>query len=73
MCDRCNSTNYGETLKVRSGEHTRISPLTFRKTKPSKESSICDHLFAVISRLLRSVTSWQMEIINSFLKSKKAC
>ena len=27
-----------------SGEHIGILPLTFRKTKPSKESSIRDHL-----------------------------
>ena len=31
-------------LKVRSGEHIGISPLTFRKVKPSKESAIRDHL-----------------------------
>ena len=31
-------------LKVRSGEHVGISPLTFKKTKPSKKSSIRDHL-----------------------------
>ena len=46
-CGRCNSTYYGETdrhLKVRSGEHIGISPLTFKKTKPSKESAIRDHL-----------------------------
>ena len=46
-CGRCNSTYYGETnrhLKVRSGEHIGISPLTFKKTKPSKESTIRDHL-----------------------------
>ena len=46
-CGRCNSTYYGETdrqLKVRSGEHIEISPLTFKKTKPSKESPIHDHL-----------------------------
>ena len=42
-CGRCNSTYYGETdrhLKVWSGEHIGISPLTFKKTKPSKESAI---------------------------------
>ena len=46
-CGRCNSTYYGETdrlLKVRSAEHIGISPLTFKKTKPSKESAIRDHL-----------------------------
>ena len=31
-------------LKVRSGKHIGISPLTFKKAKPSKESSIRDHL-----------------------------
>ena len=42
-CGRCNSTYYGETdrhLKVRSGEHIGISPLTLKKTK---ESAIRDH------------------------------
>ena len=46
-CGRCNSSYYGETerhVKVSSGEHIGISPLTFKKTKPSKESSIHDHL-----------------------------
>ena len=41
------SSYYRETdrhLKVRSGEHIGISPLTFRKVKPSKESVIRDHL-----------------------------
>ena len=31
-------------LKVRSREHVGISHLTFKKTKPSKESLIRDHL-----------------------------
>ena len=47
MCGRCTSTYYGETdrhLKVKSGEHIGISPLTFKKTKLSKESTICNHL-----------------------------
>ena len=46
-CRRCNSSYYGEAdrrLKVRSGEHIEISPLTFRKGKPSKETAIRDHL-----------------------------
>ena len=46
MCDRGNSSYYGETernLKVRSGEHIGIAMLTFKKTKPYKESSIHDH------------------------------
>ena len=45
-CGRCSSTYYGETdrhLKVRSREHIGISPLTFKKTKPSKESAIREH------------------------------
>ena len=47
MCGRCNSSYYGETnihLKVRSGKHIGISPLTFAKVEPSKESAIRDHL-----------------------------
>ena len=68
MCGRCNSTYYGEVekqLKVRSREHIGISPLTFKNTKTSKESSKpC---------LFRGLPSWQMEIVNLFLKSKKAC
>ena len=43
----CNASYYGETdghLKVRSGEHIGISPLTFKKVKPLVESSIRDHL-----------------------------
>ena len=46
-CGKCNSTYYGETdrhLKVRFGEHTGISPLTFKKTKPWKENAIRDYL-----------------------------
>ena len=47
-CGRCNSAYYGETdrhLKVRSGKHIGISPLTFKKTKTSRESVIRDHLW----------------------------
>ena len=46
-CGRYNSSYYGETerhLKARSGEHIVISPFTFKKTKPSKESSIRGHI-----------------------------
>ena len=46
-CGRCNSSYYDETernSKVRFAEHLRKLPLTFKKTKPSKESSIRDHL-----------------------------
>ena len=44
---RYNSSYYGEMdrhLKVLSGEHIVVSPLTFQKTKTSKESVICEHL-----------------------------
>ena len=47
MCGRGDSTYYGETdrhLKVRTEEYVGMSPLTSRKTKPSKENAICDHL-----------------------------
>ena len=47
MCGRCNSSYYGEKdrhLNFRSGEYIGISPLTFGKVKPSKESAIYDHL-----------------------------
>ena len=47
VCGRCNYSYYGETerhLKVRSGKHIGISPLTFKKRKPSKENSIHEHL-----------------------------
>ena len=46
-CGGCSSSYYGETdrhFKVRLCKHIRISPLTFKKMKPSKESSIHDHL-----------------------------
>ena len=42
LCRRCNSAYYGET-----GRHLKVigmSSLTFRITKPSKESAIRDHL-----------------------------
>ena len=47
MCGRCNASYYGETdrhLKVRSGEHIDISPLTFKKVRLSAKSSIRDYL-----------------------------
>ena len=47
QCGRCNSSYIGETdrhLKVRSGEHIGISPLTFNKVKPSvRDHLFCDH------------------------------
>ena len=47
QCGKCNSSYIGEAdrhLKVSSGEHIGISPLTFNKVKPSAESSVRDHL-----------------------------
>ena len=48
QCGRCNSSYIGETdrhLKVRSGDHIGISPLTFNKVKPSVRDHLlfCDH------------------------------
>ena len=46
-CGRFNSSYYSEAvkiIKVRCGEYIGISPLIFRKVRPSKESAICDHL-----------------------------
>ena len=47
MYGRFNSPYCSEMVRNligRSGEHISISPLIFRKVKPSKESTICDHL-----------------------------
>ena len=46
-CGRRSSTYYGETerhVKVSSGKHIGISPLIFKKTKPSRESAVRGHL-----------------------------
>ena len=77
-CGRCNSTYYEETdrhVKVRSGEHIGISPLTFNKTKPSKESAIRDHLlncnnipsFEEFAILANGNTKFVLEIKESLL------
>ena len=47
LCGRYSSPYHDETdrhLKVRSGEHIGISPLSFTNIKSSKESAIRDHL-----------------------------
>ena len=52
---KCNSSYYSgiqRHLKFRSCEHIRISLFTFRETKPSKESSIRDHLLQPDNNLL---------------------
>ena len=54
QCDRCNSSYYGETesqLKVRSGEHIEISPLTFKNTEPSKGIRYVIIIYHVIQTL----------------------
>ena len=77
-CGRWNSSYYSETerhLKVRSGEHIGITPLTFNKTKPSKESSIRDHLlerdnnpfFDEFTILARRNKNYLLEIKDSLL------
>ena len=75
-CGRCNPSYYDETerhLKVRSGKQIGISPLTFKKNKPSKERGIHDCLLNCTNiRLLGILPIWQTEITNSFMKSKKA-
>ena len=39
-------------IKVRSGKHIGISKLTFKKTKPSRESLIRGHIYNMIITLL---------------------
>ena len=50
---RCNATYYGETsrhLSVRVGEHSGVSPLTWKKSNSKKYTSVkddvlfCDHI-----------------------------
>ena len=51
QCGRCNASYYGENvrhLKISLGEDIAISPLTFKKFKPSSEISIRDHLLFCI-------------------------
>ena len=78
QCGRCNSSYIGETdrhLKVRSGEHIGISPLTFNKVKPSAESSVrhhllfCDHSpsFDVFTILTHGNNKLLLEIKESLL------
>ena len=70
-CGTCNSSYYGETernLKVKSGEHIGISPLTFKYTKPSKESSIRDNpSFDEFTILVHGNKKFLLEIKESVL------
>ena len=55
MCGRCNSFYYGETethLKVRSGKHTGISLLTFKKRNHLKRVQYVTTFYNVIITLL---------------------
>ena len=78
QCGKCNTSFYGETdrhLKVRSGEHIGISPLNFKKVKPSDQSSIRDHLlfcnndpsFDDFTILAQATNKFLLEIKESFL------
>ena len=78
MCGRCNSVYYGETdrhLKVSSGEHIGISPLMFKKTKSSQESSIrnlllnCNNIpsFEEFTILINGKNKFVLEIKESLL------
>ena len=77
-CGICNSSYYGETdrhLRVRAGEHIGLSPLTFKKCKPSKESVVRDHLLfsdndpslEEFSVLAKSSSKCSLEVKGSFL------
>ena len=55
MCGRSNSSYFRQTdsyLKVRSGEYIGISPLTFRKVKPSKEAHGHKYILEIKESLL---------------------
>ena len=61
-------------LKVRCGEHIGISPLTFRKVKPSKESAIRDRLLNDNNiPLLDEFTILTYGHRKYILESKKSC
>ena len=77
-CGRCGSSYYGETdrhLRVRTGEHIDLSPLTFKKCTPSKESTVRDHLlfcdndpsFEEFSVLAKASSKFSLEIKESLL------
>ena len=78
MCGRCNSFYYGETdrhHKVIAGEHIGLSPLTFKKCKPSKEIAVHEHLlfcdndpsFEEFSVLAQASSKFSLEIKESLL------
>ena len=77
QCERCNASYYGETDRhlKRSGEQIGISPLTFKKVKPSAESSIRDHLlfcnhdpsFDDFTILIQGINKFLLQIKESLL------
>ena len=74
-CGRSNSSFYGETdrhLRVRGGEeHIGLSPLTFKKFEPPKESAVRDNLlfcdnepsFEEFSVLAKASSNFFLEIL----------
>ena len=75
LCSKCNATYYGETyrhLSVRVGEHSGVSPLTGKKSKPKKSTAIKDHMLLVIMLCpLMTLKFWQPVTKISMLSSKK--
>ena len=76
QCGRCNASHYGETdrhLKPRSGEHVGISPLTFKKVKPSGRTSKRDLFFLVIMTPHLMISPfWLRGLVSFYFKVKKA-
>ena len=78
QCGRCNTSYYGKIdrhLKIRSGEHIGISPLTFKKVTSSAEISIREHLlfcnhdpsFDDFTILVQGTNKFLLEIKESLL------
>ena len=78
ICGRCNSSYYSETgrhLRVRSGKHIGLSPLTFKTCKPSKGSAVRDHMlfcdndpsFEKFFVLAKTSYKFSLEIKENFL------
>ena len=83
MCGRFNSSYYSEMdrhLRVQAGEHIGLSPLTFKKYRPSKESAVHDHLlfcdnnpsFEEFSVLAKASSKFSLEIKEILLIKRDA-
>ena len=74
-CGRCNGTYYGKTcryLSVRSGEHSAVSPLTGKKLKLKKSTTVKEHmLFLIILYLLTTSKFWP-PVTNIHIKVKES-